>query len=90
MELLVESGLAPLQAITAATRNAASIMNADKEWGTLESGKVADVLLIDGKPDQNIRETRRITLVMKQGQIIDRDKLKFGSQSKDFPALKPA
>jgi len=87
MELLVESGLTPLQAIAAATKNAASIMNADKEWGTLEPGKVANVLLIDGKPDQNIRETRRITLVMKQGEVIDRDKLNFGSQSKDFPAL---
>ena len=87
MELLVESGLTPLQAIAAATKNAASIMNADKEWGTLEPGKIANILLIDGKPDQNIRETRRITLVMKQGEVIDRDKLKFGSQSKDFPAL---
>ena len=87
MGLLVESGLTPLQAIAAATKNAASIMNADKEWSTLEPGKVANVLLIDGKPDQNIRETRRITLVMKHGEVIDRDKLKFGSQSKDFPAL---
>lgn len=87
MELLVESGLTPLEAITAATKNAAAIMNADKEWGTLESGKLANVLLIDGKPDQNIRETRRIALVMKQGELVDREKLKFGSQSKDFPAL---
>lgn len=87
MELLVESGLTPLQAITAATKNAAAIMNADKEWGTLESGKLANVLLVEGKPDQNIHETRRIGLVMKQGEVIDREKLKFGSQSKDFPAL---
>ena len=87
MQLLVEAGLTPLQAITAATKNAAAIMNADKEWGTLEAGKLANILLIDGKPDQNIHETRRITLVMKQGEVIDRDTLKFGPQSKDFPAL---
>lgn len=85
LELLVESGLTPLEAITATTKNAAAIMNADKEWGTLEPGKLANILLIDGKPDQNIRDTRRITLVMKQGDVIDREKLKFGSASRDFP-----
>jgi len=87
MELLVESGLTPLQAIQAATKNAAAIMNADKEWGTLETGKLANILLIDGQPDQNINDTRRITFIMKQGEVIDRDKLKFGSASKDFPVI---
>jgi hypothetical protein len=87
MELLVESGLTPIQAITAATKNAAAIMNADKEWGTLEAGKLANILLIDGKPDQNINDTRRITFVMKQGEVIDREKLKLGSASKDFPVI---
>ncbi len=86
MELLVESGLTPLQAITAATKNAAAIVNADKEWGTLESGKLANILLIDGKPDQNITDARRITLMIKQGEIIHREELKFRSSSKDFPA----
>ena len=85
LELLVESGLTPLQAITASTKNAATIMGADKEWGTLEAGKLANILLIDGKPDQNISDTRRITFVMKQGDVIDREKLKFGPVSRDFP-----
>lgn len=85
IELLVQSGLTPLQAITAATKNAAAIMNADKEWGTLEAGKLANILLIDGKPDQNINDTRRITFIMKQGEVINREQLKFGSASKDFP-----
>src|SRR5262249_44704483 len=40
LELLVESGLTPLEAITAATRNAAMILGAEKEWGTLEAGKL--------------------------------------------------
>jgi hypothetical protein len=87
MELLVESGLTPLQAITAATKNAAAIMNADKEWGTLEPGRLANILLIDGKPDQNINDTRRITFIMKQGEVINRDKLKFSSASNDFPVM---
>lgn len=87
LEILVESGLTPLQAITAATKNAATIVNADKEWGTLEAGKLANILLIDGKPDQNIHETRRIAMLMKQGEIVDREKLKFSSASKDFATV---
>jgi imidazolonepropionase-like amidohydrolase len=87
LELLVESGLTPLQAITAATKNAAAIVNASQEWGTLEPGKLANLLLIDGKPDQHIHDTHKITLLMKQGTIIDRNKLKFTSTSKDFASI---
>ena len=67
LELLVESGLSPLQAITAATKNAAAIVNASAEWGTLEPGKLANLILVDGKPDRRIGDTRRIALVMKEG-----------------------
>ena len=84
LELLVESGLTPLQAITAATKNAATIVGADREWGTLEVGKLVNVLLIDGKPDQNIHDTHRIVLLMNQGEIIDREKLKFSTSTKEF------
>lgn len=87
LELLVESGLTPLQALTAATKNAAIIVGADKEWGTLEAGKLANVLLIDGKPDENIHDTHNISLLIKQGEIIDREKLKFSSASKDFATV---
>jgi imidazolonepropionase-like amidohydrolase len=77
LELLVESGLTPLEAITTATKNAAMIMNAETEWGTLEPGKLADILIVDGKPDQNIRETRNVVAVLKEGKILDRNKLKL-------------
>jgi imidazolonepropionase-like amidohydrolase len=77
LELLVESGLTPLEAITIATRNAATIMNAETEWGTLEPGKLANIVIVDRKPDQNIRETRNVVAVVKEGQILDRSKLKL-------------
>ena len=77
LELLVESGLTPLEAITVATRNAAKIMNAETEWGTLEPGKLADILIVDGKPDQNIRDTRNVVTVLREGTILDRNKLKL-------------
>ena len=72
LELLVESGLTPLEAITVATKNAAAIVNASKEWGTLEPGKLANVILVDGKPDQRIADTHNVTTVIKEGVVIDR------------------
>jgi imidazolonepropionase-like amidohydrolase len=77
LELLVESGLTPLQAITAATKNAAAIVNASNEWGTLEIGKLANLVIVDGKPDQRIGDTRRISYVIKEGAILDRAALKL-------------
>jgi hypothetical protein len=77
LELLVEAGLTPLQALTAATRNAAQLMNAQAEWGTLEPGKLADLLVVDGHPERNIGDTRNITMVMKEGTFLDREHLRF-------------
>ena len=77
LELFVESGLTPLEAITMATKNAAAIVNAETEWGTLEPGKIADILIVDGKPDQNISDTRNIVAVIKEGTVLDRNKLKL-------------
>jgi imidazolonepropionase-like amidohydrolase len=77
LELLVESGLTPLQAITTATKNAAAIVNASDEWGTLEAGKLANLIIVDGHPDQKIGDTRRIVTVIKEGAIIDRSALRL-------------
>jgi imidazolonepropionase-like amidohydrolase len=77
LELLVEAGHTPLEAITAATKNAALFMNAAAEWGTLEPGKNADLLLINGRPDRSIGDTRKIEVLIKSGKIIDRKKLRF-------------
>ena len=76
LELLVESGLTPLEAISSATRNASRLMNAS-DWGTLEPGKLADLLVINGKPDQNIHETHNVEMVFKEGTLLDRAQLKF-------------
>jgi hypothetical protein len=48
------------------------------------------VLLIDGKPDQNIHDTHHISLLIKQGEIVDREKLKFSPRSKDFATVSGA
>ena len=77
LELLVESGLTPLQAITTATKNAAAIVNASDEWGELEVGKLANLIVVDGDPDRRISDTRRIVFVIKEGAIIDRTALRL-------------
>jgi imidazolonepropionase-like amidohydrolase len=67
VELLVECGLTPMQAIQAATINSAKLCGTDHEVGTLEPGKLADLLVVEGRPDEQIRDLREIRLVMKGG-----------------------
>jgi len=75
--LLVEAGLRPLDALTLATRNAAKIIGAEAEWGTLEAGKLANILIINGRPDQRITDTRNIESVILRGTALDREKLRL-------------
>lgn len=87
LELLVEAGLRPLDAISMATRNAAQLIGTDKEWGTLEPGKVANVVVINGRPDQKVQDTRNIELVMLRGKVLDREKLKLNPNTD--PGFRP-
>jgi len=73
----VRAGLTPLQAIQGATYNAARIMKAEKEWGSLQAGLRATLILVAGQPDRNISDTRKIEMVIQDGKILDRSSLKF-------------
>ena len=72
LEQLVKAGLTPMQAIHAATAGAAKILGADKDLGTIEVGKWADLVFLDADPLSDVRNTRRIWKVMQQGELIDR------------------
>jgi imidazolonepropionase-like amidohydrolase len=87
LELLVEAGLRPLDAITLATRNAARVLNFKSEWGTLQPGRLANLLVINGRPDQRIQDTRNIEIVVQMGRILDRNKLKL--DPKADPGFRP-
>ena len=76
LEELVRSGLTPLEAIHAATGAAAEILGAGDELGTIEPGKAADLLILDGDPLADIRATRRIQMVVKGGEIVDRERIR--------------
>ncbi|MGH7490995.1 MAG: amidohydrolase family protein [bacterium] len=74
MELaeLVAAGLSPAEAIRAGTGGAAHILGADKDLGTIEVGKWADLIILDADPLADIRNTRRIWQVVHYGRIVDR------------------
>jgi imidazolonepropionase-like amidohydrolase len=68
--LVTRGGLTPLQAITAATLNGARAIGIDKTYGTIQAGKTADLLLLQGNPADSITNTRRIQVVVKNGLVV--------------------
>jgi imidazolonepropionase-like amidohydrolase len=72
LEIYVKLGMKPMDAILTTTRNAAQALKQDKDLGTIESGKLADLIAVDGDPLKNIRclqEKSNIKIVMKEGKI---------------------
>jgi imidazolonepropionase-like amidohydrolase len=65
-----------LEALKAATSGAARIIGAERSLGTIEAGKLADLVLLDADPVTDIRNTRRIRAVIQAGRLVDRDAIK--------------
>ena len=72
LELMVQAGLTPRQAILSATRDAARCMKIDAELGTLEPGKWADFVVLDANPESRIANVRRIASVWIAGNRMSR------------------
>lgn len=70
LELLVKSGLSPLEAIITGTRNAAEVIGRADDLGTIEPGKLADLVVMAGDPLADISASRDIQLVVKDGTIV--------------------
>lgn len=75
VELLVEAGFSPLQAISIATLNGARYLGRDQRVGTVAAGKQADLLVVRGDPSRDIRDIENIELVFKDGVGYDPEKL---------------
>ena len=71
LELLVLAGLSPLEALQTATRNPAEFLGLQKDLGTVEEGKLADLVLLDADPLAHIGNTRRIAAVILGGKLLD-------------------
>lgn len=69
MKLLVEYGLTPLQAITASTKSAAENIDSANTLGTIQIGKIADLIIVEGDPTQDISVMEKVKLVVKDGEI---------------------
>ena len=75
MELMVRAGLTPIDVLKAATIDGATAIHRGDNVGSLKVGKRADFLLVDGKPDENISDIRKLTAVFKDGIGYDPQKL---------------
>lgn len=70
LELLVEAGLSTMEALQAATRNPAEFLGRLGSLGTVERGKIADLVLLDANPLEDIRNTRKIHAVIVGGKLV--------------------
>jgi imidazolonepropionase-like amidohydrolase len=75
LELYVQAGMTPLAAIQSATIVPARVMHLEKESGSIEPGKRADLMLVDGNPLTNISDIRRVVSVVTNGRMYDSKKL---------------
>jgi hypothetical protein len=71
LEVLVDAGLTPMQALVAATRTPAEMIRKDYKLGTIAPKKLADLVILDADPLADIRNTRKIGTVIKNGEIVD-------------------
>jgi imidazolonepropionase-like amidohydrolase len=75
IELLVEAGLSPVEAIRVATSNGARLLGIDRDTGSLEAGKAADLVVVDGNPADSISDLRKTETVFKDGIGYDSKRL---------------
>jgi len=75
LELLVQGGLTPMEALRAATRDPAECLGQLDTLGTVSAGKIADLLLLEANPLDDIRNTKRVDSVVVGGRLLSRAKL---------------
>jgi imidazolonepropionase-like amidohydrolase len=67
---MVEYGMTPMEAIQAATRNAAQALGRDRDVGAIANGRFGDIIAVDGDPTQNVRLLENVTTVIKGGEVV--------------------
>lgn len=97
LELLVKAGLSPLQALQAATINPAKYLEREKELGSVEEGKLADLVVLKANPLANIKNTTLISAVVLDGKLMEKSELDKSIKTYDLvkaplssPQLYPA
>jgi hypothetical protein len=77
LELLVQAGLTPAEALQTATLNPAVYLNLSSSLGTIERGKIADLVLLEANPLENINNTRKIFAVVANGKYLPKEELQM-------------
>jgi imidazolonepropionase-like amidohydrolase len=75
LELLVQAGIPPAAALTAATMNNAAVLRQAERLGSIAEGKLADMVLLEANPLDDIRNTRKIAMVVRSGVVSWPEKL---------------
>lgn len=75
LEIYVQAGIAPADVLQMATLQSARMMRRDSELGSIETGKLADLILVDGDPSQDISTIRRVKLTIKDGHVFQSNAL---------------
>lgn len=78
LELMVEAGLTPMEALVTATRRPAEMLGEEEVFGTIEPGKRADLLVLSANPLEDIRNTRALETVIQEGRVLERSSLLTG------------
>ena len=80
MGLWVKDGATPWQTLLAATRDAARLCGRGADLGTVEVGKLADLIVVAGNPLENIQNLANLVMVVKEGQVVSDKRGKFPSR----------
>ena len=86
--MLAQGGLTPLQALRAATLHGADYIGLREDLGSIEPGKLADLVVLDGNPLDDIRQSEHIAMVMKNGFLYDADMNQVWPEQIPMPALR--
>ena len=70
LELMVENGMTPMEAVVAATKTSAELLRVEDKYGTLEKGKMADLIVLSENPLENIGTLGHVEHVIKEGKIV--------------------
>lgn len=70
LQLLVDAGLSPKEAIQAATHHAARLLQKEDELGTIETEKLADISIVEGDPLENIQHTKPVRMTIRNGTVV--------------------
>jgi imidazolonepropionase-like amidohydrolase len=90
LKFIQKAGYSPTKVLIAATRTNSQIMDMADKIGTLEAGKLADVIVVNGKPDQNLDDLANVETVIRNGNIVVKDGRLFVPRHTPVPLAKPS